>query len=93
MKLVCPVADDLILCGVVFHLVLVNFIATRGISVHIEDHWSASNSCRIIKRDIFVSKPYVFNSNNIYFLRGNFMCGDGLLHTRHNNIAHRTCTV
>lgn len=59
MELVCPVADDLVFCGVVFHLVLIDLIATRGISVNIEDHWSARNSCRKMKRDIFVNKIHI----------------------------------
>ena len=37
-------ADDLVFCGVVRDLVLVDFVAARRVSVHVEDHRSASNS-------------------------------------------------
>lgn len=44
VELICPVPNDLVSCVVAADLVLVDFIATRSISIHIEDHRGASNS-------------------------------------------------
>lgn len=44
VELICPVTNDLVFCGVICDLILVDFIATGSISIHVEDHWGASNS-------------------------------------------------
>lgn len=44
MQLVGPVADDLVLCGGVADLVLVDFVAAGRVAVHVEDHGGAGDS-------------------------------------------------
>lgn len=44
MEFVCPVTDDFIFSCPVSDLILVDLVASRGISVFIEEHWVASDS-------------------------------------------------
>lgn len=44
VELICPVADDFILCRAVSDLVLVDLITAGGISVLVEQHGVASNA-------------------------------------------------
>ncbi len=44
MELIRPVTNYLVFCSVVCDLILVDFVATRSVSIHVEDHWGASNS-------------------------------------------------
>lgn len=44
MELIRPMSNDLVFPCVVCDLVLIDFIATRSVSVHVEDHWGASDS-------------------------------------------------
>lgn len=36
--------DDLVFCAAVCDLVLIDFIASRSITIHVEDHWGACDS-------------------------------------------------
>lgn len=44
MELIRPVTDDLVLCGIICDLILVDFIAAWSISIHVEDHRGASDT-------------------------------------------------
>lgn len=46
--------NDLVFCGGVTDLVLVDFIASRSIAIHVEDHWGAGNSYRLEKTKMLI---------------------------------------
>lgn len=65
VKLIGPVPDHFVLRCSVPELVLVDLVATRGVSVFIEEHWVAGNTW-IKEHCNAVSIIYVYHTQKVY---------------------------